>query len=122
MRLHVQTDGGFSYFPALNKPTVVDSSALPEPEAEELRQLVDSSNFFALPPAAPLPSSPKAALRHAGSYTTHGADQRQYLITIEEEDGTSHTVRVKEPIEDPHLQALISFARSQKSARQPSDD
>ena len=102
MRVELQTDGGIAYFPGLSKPVVVDSSDLPNEQAAQLRQLIDSTHFFELPAAAR--SIPKGA-----------ADTRSYTITVA--DGRRRrTVRLRDPIEDTHLQALIEFLQGQRGA------
>ena len=102
MRAELQTDGGIAYFPGLNKPVVVDSSDLPQEQAAQFEQLIDSAHFFDLPAASR--SLPKGA-----------ADMRRYTITVE--DGRRRrTVRLTDPIEDAQLQALIDFLQKQRSA------
>jgi hypothetical protein len=102
MRVELQTEGGVAYFPGLAKPVVVDSSQMPNDQATQLQQLLDSCNFFELPAASR--SLPKGA-----------ADMRRYTITVQ--DGRRHrTVRVSDPVDDPQLQALIEFMQGQRSA------
>ena len=103
MRVELQTDGGLAYFPGLNKPVVVDSSDLPKEQATKLQQLIDSAHFFELPAASR--SLPKGA-----------ADIRRYTIKVE--DGRRRrTVRLNDPIEDTHLQALIDFLQGQRGSQ-----
>jgi hypothetical protein len=100
MRVELQTDGGIAFFPGLNKPVVLNSSDLPKAQADQLQQLIDSTRFFELPAATR--SLPKGA-----------ADMRGYTITVE--DGRRRrTVRLSDPIEDGHLQALIAFVQGQQ--------
>src|SRR5215211_2517941 len=102
MRVELQTDGGVAYFPGLSKPIVVDSSDLPKAQSAQLKHLIDSTRFFELPAASR--SLPKGA-----------ADIRRYTITVE--DGRRRrTVRLVDPIEDTHLQALIDFLQDQRGA------
>ena len=102
MRVEMQTDGGIAYFPGLNKPIVVDSSKLPNKQAAQLQQLIDSAHFFELPAASR--SLPKGA-----------ADLRRYTITVA--DGQRRrTVRLNDPVEDAQLQALIEFLQGQRGA------
>jgi len=102
MRVELQTDGGIAYFPGLNKPIVVDSSKLPNKQAAQLQQLIDSAHFFELPAASR--SLPKGA-----------ADLRRYTITVA--DGQRRrTVRLNDPVEDAQLQALIEFLQGQRGA------
>jgi hypothetical protein len=102
MRVELQTEGGMAYFPGLNKPVVVDSDELPKEQAGQLQQLIDSAHFFKLPAASR--AIPKGA-----------ADIRRYTITVA--DGRRRrTVRLSDPIEDRHLQALIEFLQDQRGA------
>jgi len=102
MRVELQTDGGIAYFPGLSKPIVVDSGELPNKQAARLQQLIDSARFFEQPAASR--SLPKGA-----------ADMRRYTITVE--DGRRRrTVRLNDPVEDRHLQALIEFLQDQRGA------
>ena len=102
MRVELQTDGGIAYFPGLNKPIVVDSGELPNQQAARLQQLIDTARFFELPAASR--SLPKGAV-----------DMRRYTITVE--DGRRRrTVRLNDPVEDRHLQALIEFLQDQRGA------
>ena len=102
MRVELQTDGGVAYFPGLNKPIVVDSGELPNQQAARLQQLIDTARFFELPAASR--SLPKGAV-----------DMRRYTITVE--DGRRRrTVRLNDPVEDRHLQALIEFLQDQRGA------
>ena len=102
MRVELQTDGGVAYFPGLNKPIVVDSGELPNQQAARLQQLIDTARFFELPAASR--SLPKGAV-----------DMRCYTITVE--DGRRRrTVRLNDPVEDRHLQALIEFLQDQRGA------
>lgn len=101
MRITFQTEGGFAHFPGLNKPLTLDTSALPERDAAGLSDLVARADFFA-----------RAAQVGAGEGK---ADYRTYNITVEDA-GRSHSVRVVEPVEDPHLQALIDGLRSRQRA------
>jgi len=102
MRVELQTDGGVAYFPGLNKPIVVDSGELPNQQAARLQQLIDTARFFELPAASR--ALPKGAV-----------DMRRYTITVE--DGRRRrTVRLNDPVEDRHLQALIEFLQDQRGA------
>ena len=100
MRVELQTEGGIAFFPGLNKPIVLNSNDLSKAQSDQLQQLLDSTRFFELPAASR--SVPKGA-----------ADMRRYTITIE--DGRRRrTVRLVDPIEDTHLQALIEFLQKQR--------
>ena len=103
MRVELQTEGGIAFFPGLNKPIVLNSSDLPKEQSAQLQLLLVSTRFFELPAASR--SLPKGA-----------ADMRRYTITVE--DGPRRrTVRLVDPIEDTHLQALIDFLQKQRGTR-----
>jgi hypothetical protein len=93
-------EGGIAYFPGLSKPMIIDSAELPEQEANELKRLVNAAHFFDLP--AVIGSPPRGA-----------ADYRQYTITIED-DRKQHTVRLTDPIEDPNLEALLTYLKTRR--------
>lgn len=101
MRVQLKVSGGFSYFPGLSQPVVIDSAALPREQADRLRSLLEQVHFFDLPPLINRPE-PGAA------------DYRQYTITVDDSD-RHHTVQATDPIEKPGLQALLDFLREQKT-------
>jgi hypothetical protein len=103
MRIQFQMEGGIAHFPGLSQPTVIESDTLPEAEAEQLKQLVESVRFFELPARAGTP--PRGA-----------ADYRQYTITVED-GGRRHTVRLADPVEGPHLQQLLGYLQVKARAR-----
>ncbi len=100
MRIQFKMEGGIAYFPGLSKPIMIDSDELPKQEADELKRLVNAAHFFDLP--AVIGSPPRGA-----------ADYRQYTITIED-DRKQHTVRLTDPIEDPNLQALLTYLKTRR--------
>ena len=71
MRIQVERDGGFAYFPGLSGPTTVDTDALPADEAAAFEAAVEQTDFAAAAAlaAAPAPGS---------------ADQRTVTVTVEE--------------------------------------
>jgi hypothetical protein len=104
MRIEFQTEGGVAYFPGLSRPVVIDSDALGEEEASELKRVVEAARFFERPTVAGAP-------RHGA------ADYRQYRITVEE-GGRQHTVQLVDPVEDPTLQQLLRFLQTKARAVQ----
>lgn len=102
MRIRLQSEGGFGYFPGLNQPVLVDTADLSPDEAAGLERLVGASDFFSRPErVVPSPAPGPGA-----------ADQRRYSITVEDDGGRSHTVEVTEPVEDVALMALIDSLRA----------
>ena len=93
MRIQVERDGGFAYFPGLSGPTTVDTDALPAGEAAALEAAVEQTDFSA-----------EAAL--AAAPPPGSADHRTVTITVEEK-GDSRSVTVSEPIADDGLRALV---------------
>ena len=49
MRVEFKVEEGLAYFPGLSEPILIDSTALPEDEAQELRRLVEASRLFERP-------------------------------------------------------------------------
>ncbi len=106
MRIRFQSDGGLGYFPGLNEPVVIDTADLPTEEAARVEDLVGVADFFRRPETIGPPSPPGSA------------DLRHYTISIDDENGRSHTVAATEPVADAALQALIDALRGAgKSAR-----
>jgi len=100
VRLQFKMDGRTAYFPGLSKPITIDSDELPKQESDELKRLVNATRFFDLPTVT-------------GSPSPGAADYRQYTITIQD-DGKQHTVRLTDPIEDLHLQALLTYFQTRR--------
>ncbi len=100
MRIQLKIDGGLAYFPGLSKPITIDGNTLPAQEADKLKQLLDATHFFDLPPVlnAPAPGA---------------ADYRQYTVTVDD-DSKHHTVQMTDPIEEPNLQALLSYLKRRR--------
>jgi hypothetical protein len=100
LRIRLQSDGGFGFFPGLNEPVIVDTADLPPGRAAGLERLVAAADFFGRPEQAGAPAPGPGA-----------ADQRHYTITVEDDDGRSRTVEMTEPVEDAALMALIDSVR-----------
>ncbi len=101
MKIHFERSGGFM---GVRMATMVDDNTLPNDEARDLRQMVESAGFFDLP----------AHLTSA----TPGADQFHYVLTVEAED-RMHTVTTTDAAAPPELQPLLRrltlLARSQRN-------
>lgn len=96
MTITLERSGGFTGIPQKKN---LDVSALPESEASELNQLVDSSGFFNLPaiiPSTPLP------------------DRFSYKITINRE-GNQHSVSVAETNVPEALKPLLDWLIAYKN-------
>jgi hypothetical protein len=100
-RIQFAVEGGFAFFPGLQEPLVIDSSALPSEEQVELRGLLQAARFFSQPESS-------------GSEVCRSADGYCYVITVEEGD-KRHTLHLPEPVRDEHLQALVRYLRRKKA-------
>jgi len=45
MRISIKESGGAAFFPGLAKPRTVELDSLPEPDQQELRQLIEAADF-----------------------------------------------------------------------------
>ena len=94
MRIQYKVDGGIAYLPDLYQPVTVDTNDLSIEEADKLQRLIEAADFFNLPAVSPPPRG--------------AADYFQYTISVTD-SGRTHTVRVTDPIADPHLRALVDY-------------
>ncbi len=103
MRIDFERTGGFA---GLRLATTVDTDDLPVEEANELRQLVETAHFFALPPTLK---------------STAGADRFVYKLTVEAEV-RQHSVEVGEGAAPDSLRPLIdrltTLARTNQRSQQ----
>ena len=104
MRVRFKMDGGFVYLPARSEPTTIDTEELPAEEAKELQRLIEAAGFFELPEST---SPPRG-----------GADYLRYTISVTAGE-KSHTVQLTDPIEDPHLQALVEYLEAKARESRP---
>jgi hypothetical protein len=102
MRVEFKVEGGLAYFPGLSEPILIDSTVLPEDEAQELRRLVETSRLFERPTIVSTPGR-------------GAADYRQYTITVED-GGRRHTVKLVDPVTDQQLQDLLRFLQTKAKA------
>ncbi len=103
MKIYFKPEGGFGYFPGLNKPLELNSEQLPPEEADHLQQLVHEASFFNLPNQEP------AAER--------GADQKKYTIRVEDKD-QQHWIELHDTEVNPQLQNLLTYLhQKQKETR-----
>ena len=96
MRIQVKIEGGLAFFSNLNKPMMIDADQLPPQEAGELQQLLDTARFFELP-------------KEIGPPAAGAADYRQYKVTVENNEGDSHTVQFADLLDNPELRKLLDF-------------
>lgn len=91
MQIYFERSGGFA---GIHLTAMIDSETLSEEEAARLFEMVESTNFFNLPPTI--------AARE------HGADRFQYRVTIECE-GKRHSVEIQEAAIPPPLRPLLQW-------------
>ncbi|MGH7800763.1 MAG: protealysin inhibitor emfourin [Thermodesulfobacteriota bacterium] len=91
MKIHFERGGGFA---GTHITAIIDSKELTQDEGQELGELVNSSNFFNLPP---LITSKK-----------RGADRFNYKLTVESED-KRHTIVIDEGAVTPELRTLLQW-------------
>lgn len=101
MHVRLMISGGLIYSGGFAHPLVLDTERLSDSEAEQLRRLIDDAHFWKLP--AKDPSAPPRP------------DTRSYDLTIEEH-GRSQSVRLIDPVEEPHLHALLEFIKTRTGA------
>jgi hypothetical protein len=102
MRIEFQTEGGIAHFPGLSQPVVIESDALAEEDASELKRLVEAANFFEQP-------------TDVGAPRSGAADYRRYTISVED-GGRQHTIQLADAVEDPTLQQLLHFLQTKARA------
>ncbi|KAA8555251.1 protealysin inhibitor emfourin [Pseudomonas marginalis] len=96
MQISIKESGGPAFFPGLTKPRTVELNTLPEPDQQELRQLIEASNFFQLPQSTtPEPGNP---------------GQVHYTLTVKEGQ-QEHTVCVLAPVKSQALDGLVQCVR-----------
>src|SRR5690242_16076545 len=100
MQVQLQMEGGFAYIPGLSKPIIIGSETLSTQEIDKLKQLLDNAHFFDLPAVI-------------GTPRPGAADYRRYTLTVDDEN-RHHTVQMSDPIEDPNLQALLTYLKARR--------
>ena len=95
MRAILERTGGFA---GMRLTATADTDMLSDTDAEQLRQLVNGANFFALPELI-VPQQPQP-------------DRFQYTVTIEDE-GRTHTVTASEAAIPASMRPLTDFLARQ---------
>lgn len=103
MRIELKREGGLAAFPGLSKPWTVELQALPAEQAEVIERSVRTARFFEQPPVV-------------GAAAPGAADLTRYTLTIEE-GGQRHSVRLIEPVADPHLRDLLALLKQVEGAQ-----
>ncbi|MGA9703418.1 protealysin inhibitor emfourin [Pseudomonas sp.] len=96
MHISISENGGPAFFPGLSKPRTVEVGTLSEQDQQEVRQLIEASDFFQLPQSA-LPASCKPGEVH-------------YTLTVAEGE-REHTVCVLAPVKSQALDGLVQCVR-----------
>ena len=91
MKIGFERSGGFA---GMVKSKKIDTSTLPNSEFNQLRQLLETSDFFRLP-AKITDSTPQA-------------DRFEYQVTVED-NGNKHTVTVGEKAISGKLKPLLDW-------------
>ncbi|NVJ21670.1 MULTISPECIES: protealysin inhibitor emfourin [Myxococcus] len=99
VRIQLSQEGGLAAFPGLARPRSVELSELPTEQAEAIEHGLRDARFRELP-----------AVVGGGGSASKGADQRRYTLTVEE-GPRRHSVKLVEPVEDPHLRELLSLVK-----------
>jgi hypothetical protein len=103
VRIRFESEGGFGYFPGLQRPIELDTEQLPAQQATKLEQLVQAANLLDRPDETVEPR-PGAA------------DHRTFTITVD--DGArSRTLTLAEPLDDQTLQALVDHLTAEQRSR-----
>ena len=101
MQIQLHQTGGIAYFPALERPIDVDTSALPEDEAAVLERLVsevEGSDLASATPPAPCV----------------GGDRRQYIVKVD--DGTPRSFTLRDPLGQSSSADLVRRLKSYRNA------
>lgn len=103
MKIYFKPEGGFGFFPGLNKPLELNSEKLPDDEANYLKQLVHEARFFNLP--------------NQELEAAYGADQKKYTIRVEDKD-RQHWIQFHDAEVNPQLHNLLTYLnQKQKETR-----
>jgi len=97
MKIYFERSGGFT---GILRSLSVDTSSLPSDQAGQIQNMVEKANFFNLSPAQPQ-SKPGSA------------DYFTYKITVEAEDGRTHSVECTDIAMQPSIKPLIDFLGKQ---------
>lgn len=97
MKIYFERSGGFA---GILTRASVDTSSLPSEQAGQIQNMVENANFFNLSPTQP-------RSKHCP------ADYFTYKITVEADDGRSHTLECTDIAMQPSIKPLIDFLGKQ---------
>ena len=97
MKIYFERSGGFA---GILTSVSVDTSSLPSEQAGQIQKIVENANFFNL---SPIPPQSKRG----------PADYFTYKITVESDDGRTHTLECTDIAMQPSIKPLIDFLGKQ---------
>jgi hypothetical protein len=97
MKIYFERSGGFA---GILTSVSVDTSSLPSEQAGQIQKIVENANFFNLSPIQP--QSKRGP-----------ADYFIYKITVEADDGRTHTLECTDIAMQPSIKPLIDFLGKQ---------
>lgn len=100
MKISFNTEGGFGYFPGLNKSFEINSESLPKEEAEKLENLISEITASS--------SSIKT------TELTTGADLKKYKIIVEN-NNLYFTINASDKDINLKVKSLISYLRKKQN-------
>lgn len=89
MQIEFVRSGGFIGIPLA---ATIDTDTLPDTEVQELRELIDNTRFFELPPTLEAPMS--------------STDQFEYRVTVQTNE-QAHTVILSDAAANDEMQRLL---------------
>ena len=101
MHVRLMISGGLVYTAGIAHPLTLDSGKLSTSEEDLLRRLLAEAHFWKLPAKDPAAAPP--------------VDIRSYDLTVED-SGKTQSVRLIDPVEEPHLHALLEFIKQRTGA------
>lgn len=103
MQISYRREGGLAYFPGLHQPPLqLDTRDMPSDEAARLEELVAAATSVA----------------HADEPPAAGAADC-YTYTLEIRAGKRRsTLRMRDPIAEPELRAVVAYLEELRAARQ----
>jgi hypothetical protein len=101
MHVRLMISGGLVYSAGVAHPLTLNTESLSTTDEAQLRQLLAEAHFWKLPPKDPAAAPP--------------VDIRSYDLTVEE-SGKTQSVRLIDPVEEPHLHALLEFIKQRTGA------
>lgn len=99
MKISFKTEGGFGFFPGLNKKLEIDTAKLPKQEVEKVTLIVAAIDF-----ENPLPEKEQTKI---------GADLQKYTIEIEDNDSYSK-LSIADDEQNIPIQDLLHYLKNKQ--------